>query len=57
MAKTPKKDEIKDEPGAGDRFLRGVRKALDTKPKPFTKPSKDKPAKGKGRSDQRSRDS
>lgn len=42
-----KKDEIKDEPGAEDRFLRGVRKALSTPPKPFTKPLKGKPRKGK----------
>lgn len=51
MAKTPKADEIKDEPGAEDRFLRGVKKALKTPPKPFTKS-----AKGKGeRSDQKSK--
>jgi len=43
MAKPPvKRDEIKDEPGAEDRFLSGVRKAVKTPPKPFTKPSKDK---------------
>jgi hypothetical protein len=42
MSKTPKKDEIKDEPGAEDRFLRGVTKALNTPPKPFTKRAKDK---------------
>lgn len=47
MAKPPKRDEIKDEPGAEDRFLRGVRKAVNTPPKPFTKPAKDK-GKGKG---------
>ncbi len=49
--KTPKKDEIRDDPGAEERFLRGVKKALKTPPKPFTKP-----AKGKGeRSDQKSK--
>lgn len=37
-----KKPEIKDEPGAEDRFLRGVRKAVNTPPKPFTKPVKGK---------------
>ena len=35
-----------DEPGAEQRFLRGINKALNTPPKPFT-PAKDKP-KGKG---------
>ena len=31
----PKKPEdIKDEPGAEDRFMRGVKKALETPPKP-----------------------
>lgn len=45
MAKAPeKKVEIKDEPGAEDRFLRGVRKAVNTPPKPFTKPTKKKKA-------------
>jgi hypothetical protein len=47
MAKSPKKNEIKDEPGAEDRFLRGVRTAVNTPPKPFT-PAKDKPKKGRG---------
>lgn len=42
MAKKPQKDEIKDEPGAEDRFLRGVRKVVNTPPKPFTKKAKDK---------------
>jgi hypothetical protein len=37
-------DEIKDEPGAEDRFLRGIRKALSTPPKPH----KDEPKRGKG---------
>lgn len=36
--------EIKDEPGAEDRFLRGIRKALTTPPKPH----KDEPKRGKG---------
>jgi len=44
MAKTPKKAEIEDEPGAEDRFLRGVRKALTTPPKPH----KDEPKRSKG---------
>ena len=48
MAKTPKIDDIKDEPGAEDRFLRGVRKAVTTPPKPFTPPAKDKAQKDKG---------
>lgn len=42
MAKTPKADEIKDEPGAEERFLRGIRKAMSTPPKPFTKKVKGK---------------
>jgi hypothetical protein len=45
IALPPKRDEIKDEPGAEDRFLRGVRKAVNTPPKPFTKPAKDKGSK------------
>lgn len=48
MAKTPKKEEIKDEPGAEDRFMRGISKALKTPPKPFT-PTKGKPKKDDGR--------
>jgi hypothetical protein len=47
MAKSPKKPEIKDEPGAEERFLKGVRKALATPPKPFTPKPKGK-AKPKG---------
>lgn len=47
MDKKPKAPDVKDEPGAEDRFLRGVRKAVNTPPKPFTKPAKDK-GKGKG---------
>ena len=43
--KIPKTDQIKDEPGVEHRFLRGVKKALKTPPKPFTKPTKDKDAK------------
>jgi len=42
MTKKPQKDEIKDEPGADDRFLKGVQKALSTPPKPFTKPTSKK---------------
>ena len=42
MAKTPKKEEIEDEPGAEDRFLKGVQKALSTPPKPFTPKQKGK---------------
>lgn len=45
MVKTPRKDEIKDEPGAEDRFLRGVQKAVNTPPKPFTKKAKGKEGK------------
>lgn len=34
MTPTPKKPEdVKDEPGAEDRFMRGVKKALKTPPK------------------------
>lgn len=56
MSKDRKKD-IKDEPGAEDRFMRGIRKALETPPKPFT-PTKDKPKKAKGGArDQRSKES
>lgn len=47
MAKVPEKSEIKDEPGAEDRFLSGVRKALETPHKPHrasaSKTKKDKP--------------
>lgn len=46
--KGQKEAKIEDEPGAEDRFLRGVNKALNTPPKPYT-PAKDKPKKGKGR--------
>lgn len=35
MKSLPKKpEEVKDEPGAEDRFMRGVKRALDTPPKP-----------------------
>jgi hypothetical protein len=35
MMKAPKKPEdIKDEPGAEERFRRGVKRALETPPKP-----------------------
>jgi hypothetical protein len=42
--KKPRKEErqVKDEPGAEERFLRGVRKALNTPPKPH-KPKAVKP--------------
>ena len=40
------KSEILDEPGAEARFMSGVRKALETPPKPFT-PVKNKPKKGR----------
>jgi hypothetical protein len=51
MVKVPKKDEIVDEPGAEGRFLRGVRKAVNTPPKPFTPSAKDKAKKDKGGKD------
>jgi len=41
MAKSPKKVEVDDDPGAEDRFLRGVRKALKTPPTPH-KPKPEK---------------
>lgn len=35
MTKAPKKPEdVKDEPGAEERFRLGIKKALDTPPKP-----------------------
>jgi hypothetical protein len=34
--KASKKNKIEDEPGAEDRFMRGLTKALSTPPKPFT---------------------
>lgn len=35
MIRTPKKaDDVKDEPGAEERFMRGVKRALETPPKP-----------------------
>lgn len=43
MVRKPKKDKIEDEPGAEDRFLRGIRKALKTPHKPH----KDEKAVGK----------
>jgi|JRYL01.1.fsa_nt_gb hypothetical protein len=49
MARSPKKKDeqtVEDEPGAEDRFLSGVRKALETPPKPFTPPT-NKAKKGK----------
>lgn len=42
----PRREEIKDEPGAEERFLRGVRKAVNTPPKPFTPSAKDKAKRG-----------
>ena len=45
MAK-PSKEKIVDEPGAEGRFLKGVRKALETPHKPH-KPPTDKAKKGK----------
>ncbi len=54
MVKTPKKEEIEDDPGAEKRFMRGITKALNTPPKPH----KDEPKRGKGGvSGQRSKDS
>jgi hypothetical protein len=50
MGRNPKLEDVKDEPGAEERFLRGVQKAVNTPPKPFT-PTKDKAKKGKGRKD------
>jgi hypothetical protein len=47
MAKKPK-SEIADEPGAEDRFLSGVRKALETPHKPH-KPTKKSGSKGSGK--------
>ena len=44
MEKKTTKDEVEDDPGAEERFLRGLTKALNTPPKPFT-PAKDKPKK------------
>lgn len=38
MSNDQKKKEIEDEPGAEDRFKRGIEKALNTPPKPFTPP-------------------
>ena len=53
MTKTPRMNRVIDEPGAEDRFLRGIRRAVKTPPKPFTKK-----AKGKGRaSDHKSKES
>lgn len=55
MPKAPPKkpEDIKDEPGAEERFMRGVKKALETPPKPHDelrlekekrrKPKKDAP--------------
>jgi hypothetical protein len=34
MAKLPKSKKVEDEPGAEERFLSGVRKALETPHKP-----------------------
>jgi len=42
MTKKPQKQEIEDEPGAEERFLRGVKSVVNTPPKPFTPPAKGK---------------
>ena len=55
-SKHPKKVEIVDEPGAEERFLRGVRKAVNTPPKPFTPSAKGKAQKDKGENDDVKRD-
>jgi hypothetical protein len=39
---------VKDDPGVDDRFMRGVTKALNTAPKPFTPSAKDKAKNGLG---------
>jgi hypothetical protein len=36
-ATPPKPEDVKDEPGAEERFMRGVKKALKTPPKPHDK--------------------
>ncbi len=52
MTQTPKKlEDVKDEPGAEERFTRGLRKALETPPKPhddLKKERKRRNASGKG---------
>ena len=45
MTKTPKKDEIKDEPGAEERFKRILGRALTTRPKHKGKDKKAKDSK------------
>ncbi len=40
MAKNPKVEVVQDEPGAEERFMRGIKKAVNTPPKPFTPPAK-----------------
>ena len=50
MSKIPKKNHVEDEPGAEDRFMRGLTKALNTPPKPFTPPAKEKPKSKDGES-------
>jgi hypothetical protein len=45
MAKTPKKSEIKDEPGAEERFARILKRALNTPPS--RKQDANKPKHGK----------
>lgn len=53
MADKRKKIEIKDEPGAEERFMRGVRKALNTPPTKRAdqtpKRASERPAKSKDR--------
>ncbi len=42
MIKVPTKNQVEDEPGAEERFMRGVQKAVNTPPKPFTPKAKGK---------------
>ncbi len=49
----PKNTQLKDEPGAEDRFFKGVRKAMTMPPKPQkddVKPSKGKSQNGSAKS-------
>jgi len=57
MTKKPQKPEdVKDEPGATGRFLKGVNKALKTPPTPFT-PRKDEQSKSGVTTGQKSKES
>jgi hypothetical protein len=47
--KKPDDHKIQDEPGAEDRFMRGIGKALSTPPKPFTPKKAAKKTKQKGK--------